>query len=115
MTFKKSGKTIFGMSLNAAEQKFLDQEIQRQYSEYLRDHEVAIEAQLLWFMHVHEKHGVKRLKDDFRVFAPLIGELIQAYEMADKDGGWLCVNRLKAMGVDIQEWKKELEQNEKES
>lgn len=115
MTFKKNDKTIFGMSLNAAEQKFLDQEIQRQYSEYLRDHEIVIEAQLLWFMHVHEKHGVKRLKDDFRDFAPLIGELIQAYEMADEDGGWLCVNRLKSIGFDIQEFKKEIEQNEGKS
>lgn len=113
MYFKKTGKTIFGMDLTAAEQKFLDQEIQRQYSEYLRDHEILIEAQLLWFLHVHEKHGVKRLRDDYKDFAPLIGDLIKAYEMADEDGAWLCVNRLKAIGIDISELKKEFEQNDR--
>lgn len=51
MYFKKSGKTIFGVQLNKAEQKAMDQEIRRQIVENDRRFDMDKESSILWALH----------------------------------------------------------------
>ena len=47
MTVKKSGKTIYGAELTAAERKALDMEARRALAEHTRKHELEIEAMIM--------------------------------------------------------------------
>lgn len=48
MVVKKVNGRVFGASLTKTEQKALEMEIQRQYSEYIKKFENEIEAMVLW-------------------------------------------------------------------
>lgn len=51
MYFKKAGGSIFGVSLNKAEQKALDQEIKRQIVENDHRFDMDKESMILWMLH----------------------------------------------------------------
>lgn len=62
MYFKKAGKSIFGVQLNKAEQRALDQEINRQIVENDRRFDMDKESSILWMLHTQFGFGPKRLK-----------------------------------------------------
>ena len=105
MTFKKSGKQIFGVAFTEKEEAVIEREIERraheQEAKYLRSFTANIDAQLLWFLHKHEGHGKKRLLDDFKEFQGYLQELIDYYEMPETDASFLSAQKLKEMGVDV--------------
>jgi hypothetical protein len=111
MQFKKSNGNIFGVTLNAKEQKALDKELQRQSEEYTRKLEREFESVFLWEQHVQLGHGKVKLKRFYKGFKAAIDALIARYEFDDADKIWLCTQQLKDIGADIEEWEKE-EENE---
>lgn len=111
MIVKKAGGKIIGAQLTSAERKAMNIEIENQLAEYTRKHALEIDAMFLWFLHRHEKFklGPKRLKEVFMDFAPLIDELCDRYEMHNEgDDIWLCTQKLKDIGVDLEELIKEV-------
>lgn len=57
MYFKKAGGSIFGVSLNKAEQKALDQEIKRQIVENDHRFDMDKESMILWMLHTEFGFG----------------------------------------------------------
>lgn len=111
MRVKKSGKKIFGAYLTADEKKAMDIEIKRQLAEFDKKHEMEIDALILWTLHEEFGFGEKRLKQFFDVFGKAIDELVKRYEFDDSDKIWICTEKLKDYGVDLDVWAKE--RNEK--
>lgn len=107
MRVKKSCGKVFGADMTAAEKKAMRIEIERQMAEYNRRNLTEIDAIILWVLHAKCGFGAKRLKDFYNHFSATIDELINHYEMDESDRLWLCTEKLKGIGVDIEQWQKE--------
>lgn len=105
--FKKSGGKIFGVGLNKAEQRALDQEIKRQIVEYDTQHSIDNDSSILWMLHVHFGFGPQRLKKAWKLFYTENIKLREHYMMDVEDGGWLCRQKLKDIGCDVEAWYQE--------
>lgn len=102
MVVKKANGRVFGASLTKIEQKALEMEIQRQYAEYIKKFENEIEAMVLWNLHTELGFGKERLLKFHKTFSQNMFDLISKYEMQDEDTAWLCLNKLKDYGIDIE-------------
>lgn len=93
-----------------AEQKAVDREINRQLAEYIRKHEKNIDAAMLWALHEFPKtkFGAARLREFYEFFQPVLAGLLEYYEMSTEDQCWLCDMKLKQIGVDLDEWRREV-------
>lgn len=66
------------------------------------------DATLLWLLHTEFGFGEQRLRKVFDKFRETLKELEEYYEMPD-EGGWLCYRMLKQeLGIDLNEWEKEV-------
>lgn len=109
MIIKKSGGAIIGADLSNAERKAMRIEINKQIAEHTRKHLMEIDATFLWYMMEAFNFKPKQLKRIFTEFSPMLHELCARYEMFDKgDDIWLCTQKLKERGVDLEEWMKEV-------
>lgn len=106
MYLKKAGGKVYGAVLTAAEKKAMDMEIQRELAEYDRKHLAEIDATILWVLHEQFGFGAKRLREYYDAYHDRIGELIERYELDNGDDLWLCTQKLKKVGVDIEAWHK---------
>jgi hypothetical protein len=107
----RNGK-ILGVGFSKAEQKAMDEEIDRQWKEatveYDRKHEVEISSLILWVLYEHFGFREKRLKKMFLFFDKYVMDMLNRYQLSDKDDDvWLCTRQLKEAGYDIEEWSKE--------
>ena len=93
--------------MTAAEQKAMDREINRQLAEYIRKFEKNIDAVCLYVLHKELGWGAKRLRRFYDVFQPALRALSDRYEMGVEDQCWLCEKKLLAIGVDLDEWRRE--------
>lgn len=108
--FKVNGQVIGG-HLSAAEKKALDIEARKVYAEYDRKNANEIDAIFLTYLHERYGWGYDRLKQAYFGIYPAIKALADRYEMNEKgDKIWLATHKLKELGIDIDEWSKELEQ-----
>lgn len=96
------GKT-YGVQLSKKEDKALKAEIYRQLIEIDKAHSNDVDAVVLWTLHKYFGFGVSRLKRFYDALSAEHSELIKHYEMPD-DVPWLCKEKLKAIGVDVEEW-----------
>lgn len=114
MNFKRSGKTIFGMSLTPAEQKVLDHAIEDQLAESLRKRDLEIEARVVYAIRSITGWGKTKLRRVYDDIDESLDALATHYEMhEDDDLTWLCMKKLKDDGIDIEQWSKENEEKRK--
>lgn len=107
MKIKKACGRIYGATMTAAEKKAMDIEIQRQLAEYDRKHAIEIDAMILWVLHQQLGWGEKRLRRFYDNFASEVDALVQRYQMDEEDKVWLCTQKLKDCGIDVEQWDKE--------
>ena len=107
MNFKRIGSKPFGIQLNKAEQKVLDEEINRQILENDLKFSIDNDSAILYMLHVHFGFGKKRLRKAWKLFFAEHKKLRDYYQMEPEDGGWLCRQRLLKIGVDVEAWYKE--------
>lgn len=103
---KYKGK-ILGANLSASEQKAMELEINKQIAKADRENRKNIDATILWCLHQHLGFGVKRLHDFYIAFGREYEKLVNHYELEDGDGVWLCMQKLKELGIDLDIWAKE--------
>lgn len=108
MIVKKYKGTIYGGELTASERKAMDLEIQKELSQYERKHINETDAIALYVALETFRCSKKKLKEYYIGFDTLFRELLDRYEMDVSDGAWLCTRKLKQMGIDIEEWAKEI-------
>lgn len=109
MVVKQVGKLILGADLNEKEKKALDIELGKEFAKYNRNNANEVDAIILWVLHDQFGFGHDRLKKFYAAFQPSLEELCKRYEMTDKDDElWLCTRKLLDIGVDIEDWNKEV-------
>lgn len=113
MIVKKSGKTVYGAIFTPDEQKALDMETRRQLAEYVRKHDLEIEASVIRQLRRITGWGEVRLKRFYMAFDKELDKLIDRYEMKGSDAPWLCMKELKDEGFDIEAWHREAHPNER--
>jgi len=107
MFIKKANGNIFGAVLTAAEQKAMNIEIQKGLAEYDKKHALEIDAIILWELRNQLGFGPKRLKRFYKNFSLALANLTKRYELEDQDNVWICTQKLKEYGIDVEEWDKE--------
>lgn len=112
---KKTHGQIFGAELTKAEQKALDIEIHRQLAIADRKNANEIDAIILWWLHEKLGFGPKRLKEFYTEFHVAYEQLMAAYEFGGGEMPWLCTEKLKEIGVNLEDWVAENEQNERKN
>ena len=87
----------------------MNQEIRNQLAEYDRKNELEIDAMVLWVLHEEFGFGPKRWRQFYDAFSSAMDMLVKRYVMDDSDQPWLCTYKLKEIGIDLEEWRKEKE------
>ncbi len=90
--------------LSTGERKAMDMEIRRQCAEYDRRNAAEIDAMVLWILHEEFGFGPERLKRFHESFFAGMDALVKRYEMEDE--AWLCTQKLKEYGVNVESWVK---------
>ena len=103
----KQSNKVFGAVLTASEKKAMDMEIQRQIANYTLMHNRELEAMILWTLHENFGFGPKRLKRFSNKFVVAVEILVHNYELDNSDDAWICTHKLKAYGVDLEQWEHE--------
>ena len=114
MQIKKAGGRVYGATLTNAEKKAMNMEIRRQLAEMVKNNMEEVDATVLYVLMTEFGFGKKRLRRFHDTFDELITALVYRYQMSSDDDGWLCTERLKRRGIDINQWNKELESKNKE-
>ena len=104
MFFKKAAGQIFGITFNKAEQKAIDKAIGEQCAEMDRRMELDRDSSILWMLHEQFGFGHDRLFKAWKLMYADSKKLQARYEMGPEDGGWLCRQKLKEYGVDVERW-----------
>lgn len=113
-SFKRVGGRIFDVGFNAKEQEAIDREIKAQLAEYDRKHMREVDAIVLLELRRLYGFGIKRLRDFYFDFGKEINSLISRYELTEDDAVWLATYKLKEIGINLEEWEKELNSHEAE-
>ena len=107
MYFKKVLGKIFGVEFSKAEQRALDKAICEQIVEMDRQMELDRDSSILWMLHEQFGFGHDRLFKAWKLMYSDNKKLQARYEMGPEDGGWLCRQKLKEYGVDLERWYKD--------
>lgn len=70
---------------------------------------------MLLALHKLDGFGPKRLKEFYCGFQPMLQQLLQDYNAGVSETEWVCTQALKDYGIDISEWRAELEENQREN
>lgn len=101
MTVIKTAGKITGAHLTRAEQQAMKIEIAKATKLYVS----GISATVLWTLHEEFGFGKERLYRYFKKYNRLLDELSANYQMSEPDEeAWLCKEKLKGIGVDLEEW-----------
>ena len=87
--------------------KLINQEIIKQNEQFSND----IDAAILYTLHSKHGWGEKRLRQFYDDFLETCKDLENYYEMPT-EAGWLCRQKLKDIGVDVEAWNAERRRNE---
>lgn len=113
MNIVKAGKQIIGARFNSREQKAFDIEISKAIAAKADEWGLDTAALVLWVLHEEFGFGYERLKRYFTKFDNGVINLTRHYELDDSDDSWICAYKLKNdLGIDLNEWRKELRENE---
>ena len=112
MQVKKAGGKIYGAVLTAAERKAMEMEIARQVAAFDRENMLNIDAVILWELHEQFGFGADRLRRFFDGFGKRFNDLTRHYEMESSDGPYICLEKLKEIGVDLEKWMEESDEED---
>lgn len=104
MFFKKAAGKIYDVQFNKTEQRAIDKAIGEQCAEMDRQMELDRDSSILWMLHEQFGFGHDRLFKAWKLMYEDNKKLQARYEMGPEDGGWLCRQKLKELGVDLERW-----------
>lgn len=107
MYFKKAAGKLFGVEFNKNEQKIVEKALGEQWAEMGRQYEMDQDSSVLWMLHEQFGFGRKKLYRAWKRMHEDNKKLQDHYEMGPEDGGWLCRQKLKQYGVDLERWYKD--------
>lgn len=83
--------------------KEINNQLVRAHDRFFQDERAVI----LWTLHQIFGFGAKRLRQYYDAYTPACEELRNYYEMSDSDMPFIATEKLKAVGVNLQEWDSE--------
>ena len=95
-------RAVYRPRLSTGERQAMDMEIKRQCAEYDKRNATEIDAMVLWILHQEFGFGPERLRRFHERFFAGMDALVKRYEMEDE--AWLCTQKLREYGVDVEEW-----------
>lgn len=98
-------KALIPYKLSKIEKEAMIQEVKRQLVKYDEKYQNDFDAMVLYTLYENFGFGEKRLKRFYKELIKKHGELRQHYQMDNVT--WICIEKLKEIGVDIEEWNKE--------
>ena len=98
---------VYGADLNRKEQEALNIEIRKQIAEQAENYQNDFDACVLYQIHAQYGKGAKALRKFYDQWKVVHTELLRHYEMDKPDAPWLFMEKLKEIGVDVEEWNKE--------
>lgn len=107
MYFNKIKGRIHNVKLSDAEQKALDEEIQRQLIAGSEKYSLENYSGILWALHEEFGFGANKLKRVMQLILENERELEEYYQLNKGDGGWVALKKLKDCGYDVESWYKE--------
>ena len=107
MFFKKAAGKIFGVTFTKAEEKAVNKALGELIVEMDRQMELDRDSSILWMLHEQFGFGRKKLFRAWKLMYADSKKLQARYEMGPEDGGWLCRQKLKEYGVDLERWYKD--------
>ena len=112
MIVNRSGSKIFGAHLSKAEQKALDIEMRKSAVKENMKYNTDFDASFLYCLHIKTHWGKKRLREFWEDFSKVRKELQEWYMLDDTydDVNWVCRQKLKDIGVDVEQWLAEEEE-----
>lgn len=93
--------------LPANQWRLVKQEVKRIAPEIMEDTAKKILTTTLYLLHSNYGWGKKRLHDFWVEYDKFYEELLKYYQLSTDDAGWLCEQKLKDIGVDVDEWIRE--------
>ena len=109
MRMKKTYGKVYGATFTANERRAMDMEIKRQLLEWDAKYTSDMDAMVLYTLMAHYGWKKKRLRKFWEAFQSEHKALRDYYQMdAPGDNEWLAKRKLKDIGVDVEEWNKEV-------
>ena len=93
--------------LSKSQREAMNREINRQILENDEKFAMDADASVLWTLHTVFGFGKKRLRKFYEENLKMHNEMREYYEFNTDDTFWLCRNKLKEYGIDIEKWYKE--------
>lgn len=107
MQLKIINGKVYGANLTRKEQEALEIEIRKQLAEQAKKYENDFDACVLYQVHEQYGKGAKALRKFYDQWKVIHDGLIKHYELENSDAPWLFMEKLKNIGVDVEEWNKE--------
>ena len=98
---------VYGADLSRKEQEALDIEIRKQMAEQARQYQDDFDACVLYQIHAQYGKQAKALRKFYDQWKVVHKALLDHYELDKPDAPWLFMQKLKDIGVDVEEWNKE--------
>jgi hypothetical protein len=93
--------------MSPSQHRAMMKKIKEQCAVYYRNHEVEVIASMFWYLYEREGWDYEDLRHLWEDFMPTLNELIDHYELSEDDTQWLCLEKLKTIGVDLVAWEAE--------
>lgn len=98
---------VYGATLTSKEREALEIEIRKQLAEQSKKYENDFDACVLYQIHAQYGKGAKALRKFYDQWKVIHAELLRHYELEKPDAPWLFMAKLKDIGVDVEAWNKE--------
>lgn len=98
---------VYGADLTSKEREALDIEIRKQIAEQARQYQDDFDACVLYQIHAQYGKQAKALRKFYDQWKVVHKALLDHYELDKPDAPWLFMQKLKDLGVDVEEWNKE--------
>ena len=110
MQLKTIRGKVYGANLTRKEQEAMEIEIRKQLVEQAKNYENDFDACVLYQIHAQYGKGAKALRKFYDQWKVVHKALLDHYELDKPDAPWLFMEKLKELGVDVEEWNKEEEE-----
>ena len=104
MNVKTINGKVYGANLTSKEKEAIEIEVRKYLAEQAKQYEDDFDACVLYQIHAQYGKGAKALRSFYDGWKLIHRQLLDHYELDKPDAPWLFRQKLKEIGVDVEEW-----------